>query len=64
MSNIEHKKMLVEKYPTIDIDKVLSLIETNLDEIKPMFGVGKVPEMLTSDLNKHIIVKVLSEYIN
>ena len=64
MINIEYKKMLVKKYPTIDIDKALSLIETNLDEIKPMFGVGNIPEMLTSDLNKHIIVKILSEYIN
>jgi hypothetical protein len=62
MSSVEFKNMLVEKYPTVDIDKCLSIIEKNLNEIQPCGEGNTVPKWLTTDLNKHIIIKVLSEY--
>jgi hypothetical protein len=61
--NIEFKKMLNDKYPNVDIDKALSLIDQKLSEIQPIGKEKEVPFWLISDLNKHLIIQVVSNYI-
>lgn len=53
------------KYPSLDITAIINLIDSNVAEIQPMTGDQgngvKVP--IGSDLNKNLIIKVISEYI-
>lgn len=53
------------KYPSLDIPAILDLIDSNVAEIQPITedqdNCVKVP--IGSDLNKNLIIKVISEYI-
>ena len=53
------------KYPELDIKAILNLIDSNVAEIQPMKedrnNEVKVP--IGSDLNKNLIIKVISEYL-
>jgi hypothetical protein len=62
------KKMLIEKYQNIDVDKLLSLIDANIDliEVNKNCENAKNNNMinhLKSDLNKNIIFVVVSKYL-
>ena len=60
------KDYIKEKYPDLDTDRILSLIDQNVAEIKPNPANPEkgcvVP--IGCDLNKSLIVKILSEYLN
>lgn len=63
IKNMEFKKMLNNKYPNVDIDKVLNLIDQKLNEVQPIGKEKEIPFWLTSDLNKHLITQIISTYI-
>ena len=53
------------KYPELNIKAIINLIDSNVAEIQPMKedrnNEVKVP--IGSDLNKNLIIKVISEYL-
>lgn len=61
----QFKAYIKGKYPDLDTDKILSLIDQNVAEIKPNPANTEkgcvVP--IDCDLNKHLIVKIISEYL-
>jgi len=62
----EFKDYIKGKYPDLDTDRILSLIDQNVKQIRPNpnnTDKGCVVP-IDCDLNKHLIVKILSEYLN
>lgn len=53
------------KYPSLDITAIINLIDSNVAEIQPMTGDkdNEVRIPIGSDLNKNLIIKVISEYL-
>ena len=62
----QFKEHIKGKYPHLDTDRILSLIDQNVAEIQPNpLNTSKecvVP--IGCDLNKNLIVKIISEYIS
>lgn len=53
------------KYPELDIKAIINLIDSNVAEIQPIKedGNNEVKVPIGSDLNKNLIIKVISEYL-
>ena len=62
----QFKEHIQGKYPHLDTDRILSLIDRNVAEIKPNpLNPDKgcvVP--IGCELNKNLIVKIISEYLD
>ena len=53
------------KYPELDIKAIVELVDKNVAEIKPNPN-NPTPEIKIfpgSDLNKNLIIKIISEYL-
>jgi len=65
--HLELIERLKEKYPNVDIDKVLAIWKTGTDEIKLQFPEGpagrEIRFSLDSDLNGNLIVKIIDTYV-
>lgn len=60
------KDYIKGKYTNLDTDRILSLIDQNVKQIQPNLNNTTrgcvVP--IDCDLNKNLIVKIISEYLN
>ena len=62
----QFKEHIKGKYPHLDTDRILSLIDQNVAEIQPNLSniSGECVVPIGCDLNKNLIVKIISEYMN
>jgi hypothetical protein len=62
----QFKDYIKGKYPNLDTDRILSLIDQNVKQIQPNLNNPTrgcvVP--IGCDLNKNLIIKIISEYLN
>jgi hypothetical protein len=60
---IKHMK---NKYPELDIDLILSLVDKTVEDIKPnpLNPDQSVKIFPGSDLNKNLVIKVISDYMS
>lgn len=60
------KEYIKGKYPNLDTDRILSIIDKNVKEVKPNSenhdGIVRVP--IGCDLNKNLIIQIISEYLS
>jgi hypothetical protein len=60
------KEHMKGKYPDLDTDRILSLIDQNVAEIQPN-PANPTKECVVPigcDLNKNLIIKIISDYLN
>ena len=63
MSDSPFKKMLKEKNPEVNIDKMLQIFDEKIKEVQVSQGLEEIRLPLSCDLNKAIIASVISEYL-
>ena len=63
MSDSPFKKMLKEKNPEVNIDKMLLIFDEKIKEVQVSQGLEEIRLPLGCDLNKAIIASVISEYL-
>jgi hypothetical protein len=63
MSDSPFKKMLKEKNPEVNIDKMLLIFDEKIKEVQVSQGLEEIRLPLSCDLNKAIIASVISEYL-
>ena len=63
MSDSPFKKMLKEKNPEVNIDKMLLIFDEKIKEVQVSQGLEEIRLPLGCDLNKAIIASIISEYL-
>ena len=63
MSDSPFKKMLKEKNPEVNIDKMFEIFDVKIKEVQASHGLEEIRLPLGCDLNKAIIASIISEYL-
>lgn len=63
MSDSPFNKMLKEKNPEVNIDKMLDIFNEKIAEVQVSQGLDEIRLPLGCDLNKAIIASVINEYL-